>query len=542
MFFLQPSILKRLIPFLGLFMVMISGCGPGLPDQVKDKAANIPDTIERTRKIVEKDRKKFESLKSSPEFKALERFAQKENWEAGFQKASSSLDRAETLFKKELKPLLKQDKPELAQAVLAQTDRITQVIQEAGKESKFPLNRFVRLQTAVRDMPEIREKALSRADAVTSLVDSLESKDLQKAKADFPDSAKEIDKKFALFTKMRRENRARAQALEKEFKIHESGQAPDYALFIDSADGIARDYENSIREGKEFKSRMDQLSHSYTKVLQDMKAEYFVVVKRESWDERSDFSNPRQVSFQRQVSPETFEVLAESELESIASIVPGFMGASLKNRIGKAWSELNINPTDQWPGKGHNAADFWIERTDVAYYHKYLLEEDGETKETGWEKVNPSFYEQHYEDLGMAIVSKPYGVFEEDRLTQAAPPGISYVGNPKYGEWKKDEKGDSFWSWYGRYAFFSSMFFFPPSYFYYNSWHGWNNNYRHQRPYYGASKTGARRYGTFGSQVKNSPRYQSSSFARTGGFKSRTPSVRGAGARVRGGGPGGKGK
>ena len=122
------------------------------------------------------------------------------------------------------------------------------------------------------------------------------------------------------------------------------------------------------------------------------------------------------------------------------------------------------------------------------------------------------------------------------------PPGLANVGNPKYGEWKEDDNGNSFWSWYGRYAFFSHLFFYPPYYYPYGGWQGWHRNYRYKKPYYGTTKNGNRQYGTFGTQVKQSPKYRNSTFAKTGGFKSGPMGVRGAGSRTRGGGPGGKGK
>jgi len=38
----------------------------------------------------------------------------------------------------------------------------------------------------------------------------------------------------------------------------------------------------------------------------------------------------------------------------------------------------------------------------------------------------------------MEILSKPYGYYESEKLKNASPIGINYVGNSKYGEWKKD--------------------------------------------------------------------------------------------------------
>ncbi|MEZ0185619.1 MAG: hypothetical protein AB9Q23_04455 [Candidatus Reddybacter sp.] len=43
-------------------------------------------------------------------------------------------------------------------------------------------------------------------------------------------------------------------------------------------------------------------------------------------------------------------------------------------------------------------------------------------------------------------------------------PGSQLVGNPQYGNWQTNSSGNSFWHWYGQYAFFSSMFRSPIGY------------------------------------------------------------------------------
>ena len=355
----------------------------------------------------------------------------------------------------------------------------------------------------------------------------------------FPDSAQKITNRFTPLAKLGRTSETALTKLDEQFRFHESSKTADYAVFIDAADRLSRNREDLKKQGAALEKDIGQLYQSYTKVLQDMKVDYYMTVKRESWDESADYYNPGISTFTRQVSPATYEALADTPLDSIAEIIPSYGRVSFKNNIGSAWEHLAIKPTENWPSRRHNAASFWIEDSREVYFHKYLQETNGETQETGWEKVNPSFYEQNINNLGMAILSKPYGEFEPD--TMAAPPGMAYVGNPQYGEWKKDDRGNSFWSWYGRYAFFSSLFF--PSYpYYYGSWNRWRTGYRYQKPYYGRTDSGQYTYGTRGTTVKNSPRYQNTTFAKTGGFKTAPASVRGGSGSLRGGGPKGKGK
>ena len=47
--------------------------------------------------------------------------------------------------------------------------------------------------------------------------------------------------------------------------------------------------------------------------------------------------------------------------------------------------------------------------------------------------------------------------------------GSQLVGNPQYGNWQENSSGNSFWHWYGQYAFFSTMLGRPIMY---NRWAG----------------------------------------------------------------------
>ena len=58
-------------------------------------------------------------------------------------------------------------------------------------------------------------------------------------------------------------------------------------------------------------------------------------------------------------------------------------------------------------------------------------------------------------------------------------PGSQLVGNPQYGSWQTNSSGNSFWHWYGQYAFFSSMFRSPIGY---GSW-GRHRDYSYYNDY-----------------------------------------------------------
>ncbi len=523
-------------------LVFLAGCGDGLPKDLRKEAGSLPEAIKTGLALADKHKEKFEGQISSADFKSLERFSIKENWALKFQQAKDELSRAKDVYDKELSPLIKKNRPELAPDVKKQIERIKQIMKDAEDLYRYPSSRFSMILEAKKNASSFHSKSKTDASSIRDISIRIKEGPVAKALLDFPDSAEKINARFAPLSKLGEDAPGHLDRVKTEYERHASGAEADYAAFADSAKALTDGLEQAKRLDTVLSKDLAGLYSSYTKILKDMKEEYQVTIKRESWDENAEYDDPVTVTFQREVSPELYDILTQENLDEIATITAGFAGSNLKSNIGDAWNELSIKPMDQWPGRGHNAASFYVEDTKETYFHKYILEENGETKETDWEQVDESFYETNLEFLGMAILAKPYGVFEQDRLIQAAPPGMAYVGNPKYGEWKEGSGGDRFWSWYGKYAFFSNLFFSTPFFYNYNSWNGWHNNYRYQKPYFGDTKDGLAQYGTHGAYVKQSPRFQSTAFAQSGGFKERTASVRGAGEGLRGGGPGSRGK
>ena len=112
---------------------------------------------------------------------------------------------------------------------------------------------------------------------------------------------------------------------------------------------------------------------------------------------------------------------------------------------------------------------------------------------TDWLKVPDYLFKEHLNDMGMEIVSKVNGKLNKG----TAPAGYNhYVGNERYGHWT-NRNGGSFWEFYGKYAFMSSMFHmmaYPVRRSYWNDYH--TNYYGYGRAYYGPSYGGRSYYGT----------------------------------------------
>ncbi|MTI20162.1 hypothetical protein E1176_03945 [Fulvivirga sp. RKSG066] len=133
--------------------------------------------------------------------------------------------------------------------------------------------------------------------------------------------------------------------------------------------------------------------------------------------------------------------------------------------------------------------------SSTVYKHQYkIVVPEGDTvtaRETQWYTVSDVFFDQNVNNMGMEIVTKKDGQLKK----QVSPAGYNhYVGNEKYGRWT-ERNGGSFWEFYGKYAFMSSMFnmmAYPARRSYYDDYYG-GGYYRSGRPYYGP---GGQVYGT----------------------------------------------
>jgi len=160
--------------------------------------------------------------------------------------------------------------------------------------------------------------------------------------------------------------------------------------------------------------------------------------------------------------------------------------------------------------------DMDVEGSTFKHQYQIIYQNDSTIKDsvTTWHEVSESYFFKNEDNLGMALVTKQ----EDGTLNKiAAPAGFdNYVGNEKYGEWKEDSHGSSFWSFYGRYMFISHLFGYNRYPVYYNSHRGYTGTYRGRQPYYGSSSS-SRNYGTKSSMMKSrNPSFFSRKASNTG--------------------------
>jgi len=130
-----------------------------------------------------------------------------------------------------------------------------------------------------------------------------------------------------------------------------------------------------------------------------------------------------------------------------------------------------------------------------SYTHMYQIVIGEDIQTTPWQPVPQEVYRRYESYLGMTLLSKT----EEGSISEAPhPPGYQYVGNTRYGRWERDGSGNSFWSFYGKYAMMSHLFGLGTRTVYRGDWNNYRDYSRRGRAYYGPNKE----YGTNGSYTK----------------------------------------
>ena len=113
-----------------------------------------------------------------------------------------------------------------------------------------------------------------------------------------------------------------------------------------------------------------------------------------------------------------------------------------------------------------------------------------------WQDVDSGTFERYRPSLGMVILSKGA---DGNVDSNQHPPGYQQVGDERYGRWRDDGGGRSFWEFYGQYALLSNIIggFGRP--IYRDDWNGYRDSRTRGQTYYGP---GGGVYGTNGSTTR----------------------------------------
>lgn len=496
---------KSIFLFL-IIGIFLTGCWPS---KFTKKVKAVPEQIQNSIKKIEKLESDYKSFSNSEKFNKISLYAERENWKKYFLEARNELNHAQQIYDDDILPLLKKKSKDSIPIVKTHLDRINSSKTSAYLLAEKPIKRAELILEAIKNKSEWEKKSLDEFESCQSNQNDFTNYATQ-TQSEYTNKKDDISQKVSSLNSI-------LSAISVAYlivKTEANSSNPDYAKLTDNRLIVSQKVKEHKETEKFLRNKLSELYRSYTKTLIDMKVvqKPWVQMVTYRWSNYSDYDNTRKIKDEK-------VAISMDEFKQVEA-------------------EFQRNPNGFVIKRG-SETEVWIENLDYdeEFYHKYAITENGNREETSWIKVFDDFYEEHEDDLGMDILSKPYGYYEEESLTEAVPEGMSLIGNERYGRWERDNSGNRFWGWYGRYAFYSSLF--GGRRYYYNDWNTWNRSYRGRRAYYGMNDNV---YGTYGRNVQSNSRYQKSNFGRKGNFKSQSASVRGAGSSSRGRGPGGGGK
>ena len=538
-------------------LLLLSACS-GLPDGLVQEVKFMPDKIKQHQTFIDQEKKAFDALKNHHDWDFIRVYLEKEQWETFFTNASKELSSAQQLYKGQILPMMDRDDPTESTKFTSLVRTFKEKLTTTRKHAEQAQHRMTFLIKA-RDSAEDMHKTAQAESASISLYEGNFLDKVNKAAKDYPHKKTDLDTRKQGATDISREGKESIDIVNGEYGKIASAEI-DYAKFADESVKLTYTLGTMKTYSAENTERVDELYKSYTKVLTDQRVEYFVIVGRASWCETDWCGGGTTRMYPPiQVDESIFEYFDTFTGNNIATITASWGRSKFKTHITpQAWGALKLDKVWNWPS-GDNYADYWVEKTYVNTYHRYTEIVNDKMTEGSWVKVNEDDFWKSFDNLGMAVLSKPYGYYESDALTDAQPVGMAMIAKPtvvngvasgsnQYGEWRQNSSGNSFWAYYGMYRMFGSLV--GPSRYGYNDWNGYNNH-RRGSSYYGRNAE----YGTWGASTYRNSRYKNSDYAkrnpsaarsassgRSGNSSRSNPSIRGAGSSSRSRGPSSGGK
>lgn len=502
---------------------------------MKNDAKKAKESLSADADKVKKKKAQYPSLAKEEDWTFLEVYATRENWQNNFRDAESKITDGRAA-EKELDALINENDKKKVTQIRTAIRRMSVNRKEALQIASKPFERADFLRDVKKRAPSLIEGAQDDFMASNKAHEKLVVH-VGEAQSEFSDKKADLDKRLALITAMYARSSAALKSAEKE----NSSTAADYATLGDAC-GLVKDLRAKHTEAdKVLRSKIGELRRDYSKILVDRKVNYFLTMVRYSWDSGADWDNTPDQSYKAEVPEDTFTYFDSFGANVAARVYSGWGSAKLDVKCNSThWNRINVKGLTTLP-RGDNDSEIHVEGFDAKYYHKYIIIENGTERETGWEQVNEDFFWDNDENESMEIVSKPLGMYEEETLKVAAPPGMATVGNPRHGEWKTDEGGRSYWSPFFTGMLVGHLFSGGGNRYYRGDYDYYRSNHYGRSAYYGRNADSPR-YGTYGSSTSSSPRMARSESRKTGLTQVSSPSVRNASGGNKGGGPGTKGK
>jgi hypothetical protein len=496
---------------VALAVCVCAACG--LSSNVRAEAARTSALIDTQNADIARKEATYRTFVASSAYVPYRLYAERAAWAAQFDHARVKTAAARNTYQRYVTPLLQRNDRRDEPAIAVQTASIARLISEARAYADLPQRRrgfideisgsYTRLS---RDSNDNAAAAKADMAALMTLRDQ--------ARSAFPTRAADIDRRVQPVQQLADALSRANQKVSFEAANASAGRSPDFVVLGDNA-RLVWSNASKIREGsRAVGEQLKSLSTSYSKALADMKSVYYIAVQRWAWNESADSPPVHTYTYARhELTGEAFDYFnaLPDSLPYVAKLNITWTGPNLQTHpsvVPAQWASLGITPTEAWINRDDTAEYGFTLSGD--YWHKYLVTEKGRTEETDWQKVDEAMFENHVDDLGMDLVAKPLGAFDDEKIANPTPAGLAFVGNPEYGRWQNGDHGTSFWVWYGQYRLLSDLLGARGQPYWYrrDEWDTWSTRYRGQ-PYYGEDKDKQERYGTGGYVVGSSNRWAS---------------------------------
>lgn len=522
-----------------------------IPDPVISRAQSVESGLKRQSGRLGRATSYLAQTKSSDDWNFLAPYAKAEAWEQSLKSSESDLAKANAIYKDDITPIVERDHKDGVPALVKHIERAQALIDSSIESAQHPEQRMKLILNGRKNKEQYLEKSQTLAANSKPTTDNFTEQANKLADA-YPDKREDLLTKVAGAQEALAKVTASATTIKQEY----NASGTNYAVYADTFASLKTQHEQLLAYINSNQALINQLERSYVKILKDQMVNYGVIIGRANWCNSDGCGSGTQMRYPpASVDEDTFEYFDTLTLDTIASYGSSWGRSSFNLQIPAArWDALGLDPTYRWSSR-LNTAEYWVDSLKADTYHQYTIIENGEMTETKWQEVPNAMFWGHYNDLGMAIATKPKGLYESETKETAEPVGMAMIAEPtvnngvasgsnQYGEWRQSN-GTSIWFYYGMYRLLGD--FTGSRGYRYNDW---NDYRRHDRskPYYG--RNGG--YGTYGSQTYANPRYQNSNFAQrnpqvktqatTGRSTQGANSIRGAGASTRARGPSGGGK
>lgn len=502
-----PSRVRRCAA-VALAVCFSAACG--LSSQGRADAERASTLIDAENGYITRKKAAYQTFTASPAYAQYGTYADREAWAKQFDHARVKTAAARATYQRYVAPLLQRNDKEDEQALAVQVGRIARLVNEARSYADLPERRRGYVDEIAGTYARLARESADNAGKAGAAVGPLLALRNTTTSA-FPDRSADIVKRVQPVQQLA--EAAETANRKVSFEAAKAGaKGADWVVLGDNARLVSQNASKVREDARTVTDQLQGLSKSYSRTLADMKAEYFITVQRWAWNEDADSPPIHAYTYARRpLAAEAFDYFNSlpDSLPYAAKLSSSWFGADSRTHptVDQArWASLGVAPREAWVPRDDTAEYGFALSTD--YFHKYLTTENGQTQETDWQKVDETMFEEHVDDLGMDLLAKPFGAFEDEKVTKPTPTGLAFVGNPQYGHWQTDDRGSSFWAWYGAYRLFGDLLGAGGRPYYYrrDEWDTWSTRYRGQ-PYYGEDKDKKERYGTNGYVLGSSYRY-----------------------------------